>query len=299
MAAQLRGDIADFCKGVLASINLPPRLRNIFHPLEETPYKWTSIWLSIISTMLDPFFFYIFHVNDHKKCLRLDTNLMIAVCLIRLLVDSCHIIFICYHERRRRIIFVVLDAICILPLPQVMTLIIRRARGSEFIDKVKWLKYTIIAQYLPKLIRICKLYIEAERAPGMPVGGYKTGSTLPFCFIIYLLPGHVFGGLWYLMAIERVTDCWKEACSYGFGIFQDALQYGIVEETKFMPKLFYCLRWGLITTSSMAQDLRGSSDVEENLFVIWIVLTSLMLSFLVYGRLQIYLQFGTQRLEER
>lgn len=123
MAAQIsfiRERIANFCNEILVPINLPPRLRNIFDPLEETPYKWTLVWVSIISTLLDPMFFYIFLVNDHNKCLRLDTNLMIAVCLLRFLVDSCHLIFIFYHERRRRIFFVVLDVLCILPVPQVI-----------------------------------------------------------------------------------------------------------------------------------------------------------------------------------
>ncbi|KAJ0043299.1 hypothetical protein Pint_17691 [Pistacia integerrima] len=168
---------------------------------------------------------------------------------------------------------------------QMVTLIIHRARGWEFIDALKWLKYTIIVQYLLKLVRICKSYVEAERAPGIPVEVIKWLNAAS-CFLIYLLPGHVFGGLWFFMAIERETDCWNEACLYyrrrscgalhcdyhssagdnkflgpycpkiirdttiyDFGIFQDALQSGIVEETKFTTKLFYCLRWGLLTTS--------------------------------------------------
>ncbi|KAK9181943.1 hypothetical protein WN944_025084 [Citrus x changshan-huyou] len=91
----------------------------------------------------------------------------------------------------------------------------------------------------------------------------------------------MFGAIWYYNAIEKVTECWREACknhtgcsghsyfscnkssrdynflndfcristgsttSYSFGIYNDALQSGIVGETDFPKKLIRCLRWGL------------------------------------------------------
>lgn len=90
----------------------------------------------------------------------------------------------------------------------------------------------------------------------------------------------MFGALWYYYAIEKATDCWREAsenhtgrshsyvfCNkcfgnykllndscpistgnttrYNFGIYKDALQSGIVRETYFPKKLLRCLHWGL------------------------------------------------------
>lgn len=90
----------------------------------------------------------------------------------------------------------------------------------------------------------------------------------------------MFGALWYYYAIEKATDYWREACknntecsniydscnksfrdcdlpniscpistgsttNYSFGIYEDALQSGIVKETDFPKKLLRCLHWGL------------------------------------------------------
>ena len=85
----------------------------------------------------------------------------------------------------------------------------------------------------------------------------------------------MFGALWYYYATEKATDCCREAgknhteCSDSYfsccksllndscpistvnttrcscGIYEDALQSGIVEETNFPKKLLRCLHWGL------------------------------------------------------
>lgn len=90
----------------------------------------------------------------------------------------------------------------------------------------------------------------------------------------------VFGALWYFFAIVREVACWKSACInhtgcshasfychdtagnntfvkdfcptkpqntsiFDFGIFQDALQSGIVEVTDFPQKFAHCFLWGL------------------------------------------------------
>lgn len=56
---------------------------------------WNWIWLTvrIISTSLDPLFFYIFVVNDHKKCVDLDIKLAIIAISLRTIFDFFNIMY--------------------------------------------------------------------------------------------------------------------------------------------------------------------------------------------------------------
>ncbi|KAG6715381.1 hypothetical protein I3842_05G249100 [Carya illinoinensis] len=104
-----------------------------------------------------------------------------------------------------------------------------------------------------------------------------------FNLFLFIIASHVLGGLWYFFSVLRETDCWHLACenrtecalssfacndrsissgnftflndscpiatpntkAFDFGIFQVALQSGIVESMDFPRKTLYCFWWGL------------------------------------------------------
>lgn len=72
--------------------SLVNRINRIVDP--RGPF-WNWIWLvvRIISTSLDPLFFYIFMVNDHKKCVDLDKKLAIIAMSLRTFFDFFNMIY--------------------------------------------------------------------------------------------------------------------------------------------------------------------------------------------------------------
>ncbi|KAH9677275.1 cyclic nucleotide-gated ion channel 1 [Citrus sinensis] len=253
----------------IVSTSLDNHINRIVDP--RGPF-WNWIWLAvrIISTSLDPLFFYIFVVNDHKKCVDLDIKLAIIAISLRTIFDFFNIIYSSSTPHKHS-----------------------RANAK---------KCFYLNSFLKDLL-----------------------SCLP-------IP-QVFGALWYFMAIERETECWKKACRehtecyqnsfhcyetvgnytfltglcptmiqdttmFNFGMFQEAIQSGMVEEKAFKKKFIYCFRWGLQTVSCAGQNLQTSTHEGENLLASFIIIASLLLLLLVLGNLTIYLQSGTIKLEE-
>ncbi|PRQ60443.1 putative potassium channel, voltage-dependent, EAG/ELK/ERG [Rosa chinensis] len=85
---------------------------------------------------------------------------------------------------------------------------------------------------------------------------------------------------------------------FNFGIFADALDYGLVQSTDFPQKFLNCFWWGLRNLSSLGQNLHTSTYAWENLFAVFISIIGLLLFIYLIGNLQTYLQFATTRSEK-
>uniref|UniRef100_A0A2P2JB61 Cyclic nucleotide-gated ion channel 1-like isoform X1 n=1 Tax=Rhizophora mucronata TaxID=61149 RepID=A0A2P2JB61_RHIMU len=225
--------------------------------------------------------------------------------------------------------YFLIDILAVLPLPQVVILIvIPRMRGSRSLNTKNLLKFVVFFQYVPRVMRIYPLYKEVTRTSGILTETAWAGAA--FNLFLYMLASHVVGAFWYLFAIERETTCWKEACGnqckretlycgdhvenntflhdhcpiqtdnpvFNFGIFQDALESGVVASPDFLPKFFYCFWWGLQNLSSLGQNLGTSTYVWEICFAVFISIFGLVLFSLLIGNMQRYLQSTTTRLEE-
>ncbi|XP_006490528.1 cyclic nucleotide-gated ion channel 1-like [Citrus sinensis] len=207
-----------------------------------------------------------------------------------------------------------IDSLAILPIPQV--LVIFGIRGTEFSTAMTF----FVLQYLLRVIRTYFVFTEAIEGSGVIADA--TWVIFAFYVLLYLQSGHMFGALWYYYAIRKVTECWREACKnhtgcghisfacngsfgdynflndfcpistgsttrYSFGLYNDALQSGIVAETDFLKKLLHCLHWGLQKLSAFGQDLETSDDVGENIFAIWMTIYGVVLFVFLIGRMQI------------
>ncbi|XP_044468330.1 cyclic nucleotide-gated ion channel 1-like isoform X2 [Mangifera indica] len=147
-----------------------------------------------------------------------------------------------------------------------------------------------------------------------------------FNLFLYLHGGHVFGAIWYCFAIDRILVCWrdeyisKNTLKYStfvcgnhnleklschktanitdFGIFNDALEYRIVEMKPFLKKYLFCLRWGLQVLSCFGQNLQPSTFPLENIYVISVIIYSTLLFVFLIGNMQTYLQSASERPED-
>ncbi|GAY45557.1 hypothetical protein CUMW_090290 [Citrus unshiu] len=319
-------------------------------------WNWIFLISCLIAISLDPLFLYIPVISDEKKCLRLDNKLGTAAIFLRSFLDFFHIIYVIFRLRTKSfapcweypqrslneyaqeitrkylLFFLPIDLLAILPLPQVVvSVIIQTTRGSKVLSGLKLLKFFVIFQYVPRLIRIYPLFTNVTRT-SCKLDESKFFKAA-FNLLLYMVASHVFGALWYFFAIVREVACWKSACInhtgcshasfychdtagnntfvkdfcptkpqntsiFDFGIFQDALQSGIVEVTDFPQKFSHCFLWGLQNLSCFGQNLQTSSYFWENFFAIVITISGLVFFLYLIGNIQIYLQSKTIRSEE-
>ncbi|XP_077251273.1 cyclic nucleotide gated channel 1 [Tasmannia lanceolata] len=334
--------------------------RKILDPQGAFLQRWNRIFVlsCVIAVSVDPLFFYIPVVNHDKKCLGLDHNLEITASVLRSFTDIFYVLHILFQFRTgfiapssrvfgrgvlvddslaiaRRYLssYFLIDILAVLPLPQVVVLfIIPRLRGgSAPLAAKNTLRFIVLFQYIPRLVRIYPLYKEVTRSAGIITETAWAGAALNL--FLYMLASHGIGAFWYLLSIEREDTCWRKACHkdalcirslycggddtrskgfldiscpikepnatiFDFGIYLLALQSEVVQSKDFLQKLFYCFWWGLQNLSSLGQNLKTSTYIGEILFAVFISICGLVLFSLLIGNMQTYLQSTTVRLEE-
>ncbi|RWR93269.1 cyclic nucleotide-gated ion channel 1 [Cinnamomum micranthum f. kanehirae] len=333
--------------------------RRILDPQGEFLQRWNKIFVlaCMVAVSIDPLFFYIPVVDKERNCLDLDHRLEIAVSVLRSFTDIFYVLHIFFQFRTGFIApssrvfgrgvlvedpsaialrylssYFLIDILAVLPLPQVVILIIiPKLRGSAPLNAKNLLRFVVVLQYVPRLLRIIPLYREVTRSAGILTETAWAGAV--FNLLLYMLASHVIGAIWYLLSIERQDTCWRRACNsrqicisslycnsdntekndflvnrcpidqanetaFNFGIYLDALQNEIVQSRDFPQKFFYCFWWGLQNLSSLGQNLKTSTFVGEILFAVFISICGLVLFSLLIGNMQTYLQSTTVRLEE-
>ncbi|KAK6135349.1 hypothetical protein DH2020_030909 [Rehmannia glutinosa] len=330
--------------------------RKILDPQGSFLQKWNKIFVlsCMIAVSLDPLFFYIPIINDEKKCLDLDGKLELAASILRSFTDIFYLIHIIFQFRTGFIApssrvfgrgvlvqdswaiakrylssYFIIDILAVLPLPQIVILIIiPKLKGARSLNTKNLLKFVVILQYIPRVLRVYPLYREVTRTSGILTETAWAGAA--FNLFLYMLASHVLGAFWYLFSIERETTCWDRACGnrsdcrdasffcegdharfrqllndscpiqnanttlFDFGIFLEALQSGVVESKDFPQKFFYCFWWGLQNLSSLGQNLSTSTFVWEICFAVFISISGLVLFSFLIGNMQ----STTLRLEE-
>ncbi|ESR35413.1 hypothetical protein CICLE_v10007168mg [Citrus x clementina] len=155
------------------------------------------------------------------------------------------------------------------------------------------------------VLRVKRLYALIKERKN----SYKQTKWARLTFnLFYLHAANGFGSLWYFFAVQRKAECWKKACTdftrcgllplhcddsltnytfssdfcstktqnatiYDFGIFRDAIQSGVLDQNNFFRSCF-------------GQGLPLSTNVLENIFVISITITGVVLFFLLIGKVQ-------------
>ncbi|XP_044468524.1 cyclic nucleotide-gated ion channel 1-like [Mangifera indica] len=274
---------------------------------QESPFYWILTILCMISTWSDSFFLYSFKIDNLKNCLELEKRAAIEATVFRSVFDFL-IIFLCVRERgregdtvltRQKPLYFWVDVIFSnLPLPQlVVSFMIAGMRSWTPLHAFRILKYVIIFQYLPRFLRIYRFYRQAESAEGILTQNIWVNASC--CFLIYPLDGHMLGALCYLLAVERLIQCWRIAgttiiCSmivdatvFDFGMFQEVILSGVLEKD-LMTKFMFCFHWGLQTIRSLGGNFNTSTDAWENLFAVFINLFCVIfINVLVLGKVQV------------
>ncbi|KAM7468183.1 hypothetical protein LguiB_015745 [Lonicera macranthoides] len=336
--------------------------RKILDPRGGPLNQWNKCFLvaCLVSLFVDPLFFYLPQVKE-KVCMDASVLLEISLTAIRSIVDAFYMVQIFVRFRTAYVapssrVFgrgeLVIDSkkiasrylrkdfwfdlLAALPLPQLLIWIaIPHLRGSAMISTKIILRLSIIFQFLLRLYLTFPLSSQIVKATGLVVEAAWAGAA--YNLMLFMLASHVIGSCWYLLAIERQEQCWKDVCNlqrptcqhvffkcssvnvsgravwfessnittlcgpdggfYQFGIYADALTFGVTS-TNFFNKYSYCLWWGLRNLSSVGQNLFTSTYIGEINFSIIISIVGLLLFALLIGNMQTYLQSTTVRLEE-
>ncbi|KAM5548904.1 hypothetical protein ABKV19_000358, partial [Rosa sericea] len=307
--------------------------------------KWAFVTSCVFGVFLDPFFFYIPIVRSNKSCIGQHTSLAIITLSVRSILDLCYLAHIGVQTYYfvptassygfmpiamclgRFVLHNYVDLLAILPVPQVIISIFWHSRS---LISMKFL-YLTLPQYFPRLIRIHVTSTELNKTPNKETEKWIYLRGL-YSFLLYLLAGHVFGALWYVIAIEREASCWNDVCRsenkcepttfhcndhairnttfldgfcsinrynetlFDFGMYHDAVDHGVLESTNFPKKLLHCFWWGLQNLSSLGQNLNTSIYGWENIFAVSIAITGLLL-VMVYltSNLKICIQLVTRK----
>ncbi|XP_004307429.1 PREDICTED: cyclic nucleotide-gated ion channel 1-like [Fragaria vesca subsp. vesca] len=226
--------------------------------------------------------------------------------------------------------YIIIDILAILPFPQVLIFIFfSKMRSSRSFNANKFImNFFLLVQYVPRVFRIYLSCKEPKRsADGESTAIWVKGLLNLF---MYILASNVLGAVWYCFAIQRMLVCWQHACQivngcdistfschehhsftnitflnslcpidtpdsklFDFGIFLGILQSGIPKSTNSLLKLTNCFCWGLRNLSSLGSNLQPSTNIWENIFVVFTSVIGLLLFIYLIGNLQTYMQLET------
>jgi cyclic nucleotide gated channel len=107
-----------------------------------------------------------------------------------------------------------IDFVAVLPIPQVVIWIVVphvSSLGSVNINTKNALRYIVVFQYIPRMLRIFPLLSKIISSTGVLLETAWAGAA--FNLILYLLASHIVGATWYLLSVERQDTCWKDTCA--------------------------------------------------------------------------------------
>jgi len=214
--------------------------RRIFDPQDRMLVRLNRAFLisCIVAIAVDPMFFYLPMVTDEGNlCVGIDRWLAIATAVVRSVVDLFFLVRIALQFRTayikpssrvfgrgelvidtaqiaRRYLrrFFAADVASVLPFPQVVIWsFLHRSRGTAVLDTKDRLLFIVFLQYIPRVVRIYPISSELKRSSGAFAETAYAGAA--YYLLWYLLASHIVGAFWYLLSIERVSDCWRDACN--------------------------------------------------------------------------------------
>ncbi|KAK6128212.1 hypothetical protein DH2020_038046 [Rehmannia glutinosa] len=107
--------------------------------------------------------------------------------------------------------YFIIDFFVVLPLPQIIILLILPdsvgASGANYAKNL--LRAAILVQYIPRLYRFLPLV-----AGPSPTGFIFESAWANFVInlLTFVLASHVVGSCWYLFGLQRVNQCFRDAC---------------------------------------------------------------------------------------
>ncbi|PIN05897.1 Cyclic nucleotide-gated cation channel CNGA1-3 [Handroanthus impetiginosus] len=227
------GDAKGWAKRMCSFLH--PYIPGVMNPHAKFVQKWNKFFVisCLFAVFLDPMFFFLLSVQQDNKCIVLNWPLTTTIVVLRSITDFIYLLHILLQFRlayvapesrvagsgdlvddpkriARNYLFgyFIIDFFVVLPLPQIIILLILPDTiGANHAKNL--LRAAILVQYIPRLYRFLPLL-----AGSSPTGFIfeSAWSNFVINLLTFVLASHVVGSCWYLFGLQRVNQCFRDAC---------------------------------------------------------------------------------------
>ncbi|KAL8547797.1 hypothetical protein ACS0TY_007216 [Phlomoides rotata] len=231
----LHGDAKGWAKRMWSF--LLPFIPGVMNPHAKVVQRWNKFFVISCSfaVFLDPLFFFLLYVQQSNKCIVLNWPLTTTFIALRSITDLIYLLHIllqfrlAYVAPETRVVGsgdlvddpkriagnylsgpFIIDFFVVLPLPQIIILLILpKSIGSGANYAKNLLRAAILVQLVPRLYRFLPLV-----AGSSPTGFIfeSAWSNFVMNLLTFVLASHVVGSCWYLFGLQRVNQCFRDAC---------------------------------------------------------------------------------------
>ncbi|XP_062028815.1 probable cyclic nucleotide-gated ion channel 20, chloroplastic [Rosa rugosa] len=339
---------------------LYPYVLGVVNPDAKAVRGWNKFFVisCMVAVFVDPLFFFLLSAREDYKCITINWAMTIILVFFRTLTDFIYLLHmllqfrLAYVAPGSRVVgtgeivdqpykialnylhgnFLV-DLIIVLPLPQIIMLSVVPLGSFRANQTKNLLRLAVFFQYFPRLYRVLPLL-----GGQSPNGFFVFESAWTNFFIntlTFLLVGHVIGSCWYLLGLQRVNQCLRDAChnsnlqscgnlidccnaqsipestrwrenekaagcfnpegDFSYGIYTPVVNLTTRDS---MTKYLYSLFWGFQQISTLAGNQTPSYFNGEIVFTMVIIGLGLFFFALLIGNMQNFLQsLGRRRFD--
>ncbi|XP_019052076.1 PREDICTED: probable cyclic nucleotide-gated ion channel 20, chloroplastic [Nelumbo nucifera] len=214
----------------------------VMNPHTKIVQQWNQFFVisCLVAIFVDPLFFFLLSAKEEYKCIVLNWPMTKTLVALRSLTDFVYFLHmllqfrLAYVAPESRVVgagelvddpktialhylvgYFLLDIVVVLPLPQILILLVfPKYVGSANYAK-NLLRASILLQYIPRLFR-CLPLLAGQSSNGFIFE--SAWANFVINLLVFMLAGHVVGSCWYLLGLQRVNQCLRDACdSYGMG----------------------------------------------------------------------------------
>ncbi|KAI3464188.1 hypothetical protein Pfo_020851 [Paulownia fortunei] len=232
----LYGDAKGWAKRMCSFLH--PYIPGVMNPHAKVVQQWNKFFVisCLFAVFLDPLFFFLLSVQQDNKCIVLNWPMTTTIVVLRSMTDFIYLLHIllqfrlAYVAPESRVMgagdlvddpkriarnylfgYFIIDFFVVLPLPQIIILLVLPdsvgASGANYAKNL--LRAAILVQYIPRLYRFLPLV-----AGPSPTGFIFESAWANFVInlLTFVLASHVVGSCWYLFGLQRVNQCFRDAC---------------------------------------------------------------------------------------
>ncbi|KAI4326324.1 hypothetical protein MLD38_031650 [Melastoma candidum] len=328
----------------------------VMNPHAKFVQQWNKFFVisCMLAVFMDPLFFFLLTTNNKYYCIELNHPMTTTLVFSRSITDIIYFLHIllqfrlAYVSPETRVVgagdledhprkiaihylrsYFFIDLFVALPLPQIVILSnfspFKASAGAN--NAKNMLRATVLIQEIPRLYRVFPLL-----AGQSPTGFIFESAWANFVLnlLTFVLAGHVVGSCWYLLGLQRVNQCFRDACSnVNLCDFTDCVSSEVIEERKgdsrwnlwinntnasacytggsfdfgiyvkavnlsadgsIVTRYVYSLFWGFQQISTLAGNQVPSYFWGEVMFTMGIIGMGLLLFALLIGNMQNFLQ---------
>ncbi|XP_062030309.1 probable cyclic nucleotide-gated ion channel 20, chloroplastic [Rosa rugosa] len=217
---------------------LRPYIPGVMNPHAKIVQQWNQFFVisCLVAIFVDPLFFFLLSVQEDNKCIVIDQPWTTTFVVFRSMTDLIYFMHmllqfrLAYVAPESRVVgagelvdhpkkialnylkgYFLIDFFVVLPLPQIiLLLVLPKNLGSSGANYAKnLLRAAVLLQYIPRLCRFLPLL-----AGQSPSGFIFESAWANFIInlLTFVLSGHVVGSCWYLFGLQRVNQCFRDAC---------------------------------------------------------------------------------------